>query len=197
MAVAQNQFRSLAVHGVAMPNQYTRPAVLLHWLVALLIFAAFPLGLYMSDLALSPAKLRLFSYHKWMGVTVFVLTALRLAWRAGHRPPPVSMPAWQQIAAETAHHLLYALTLIIPVSGWLMSSAKGFKTVWFGVVPLPDLLAKNAALGDLLLEFHRDLNYLLLAVVGIHVAGAIKHQFIDRDGLLRRMSLVPPRTPNR
>lgn len=175
--------------------KYTRTAIMLHWLVALLIFAAFPLGVYMHDLPLSPARLRLYSYHKWLGVTVFLLAVLRILWRAGHRPPPLpdAMPHWQQAASHAVHHLLYVLTLAVPLSGWLMSSAKGFQTVWFGVLPLPDLVGKDKALGEALAIVHQSLNFALLALVALHVAAALKHHFIDRDGVLLRMSLADRR----
>lgn len=168
---------------------YTRTAVALHWLVAFLIFAAFPLGVVMSDMPLSPDKLRLVSYHKWLGVTVFFLALLRLIWRATHTPPPLpaTMPRWQQHAAQLEHYLLYALMLAIPLSGWLMSSAKGFQTVYFGVLPLPDLVGKDKVLGDMLRDLHEALNLILLAGVGVHVAAALKHQLIDHDGILARM----------
>ncbi|MCL4469855.1 MAG: cytochrome b [Gammaproteobacteria bacterium] len=174
---------------MTLPVRYTRTAVALHWLAAILIFAAFPLGLIMSDLPLSPLKLKLISYHKWLGVSVFLLAAARLAWRATHTPPPLPdvMPAWQRRAASGLHFLLYLLLFAIPLSGWLMSSAKGFQTVYFGVLPLPDLIGKDKALGDALQEVHEMLNYGLLALVSAHVAAALKHQFIDRDGILARM----------
>ena len=89
--------------------------------------------------------------------------------------------------------MLYALLLIIPLSGWLMSSAKGFSTVVFGELPLPDLLDQNEALGDRLAVLHWWLNKTLLALVILHVAAALKHQFVDRDGLLWRM--LPGRRP--
>lgn len=171
--------------------RYTRTAITLHWLVALLIIATFPLGLYMSDLPLSPTRLKLYSYHKWIGITVLILVVLRLGWRLYHHPPllPATMPRWQQAATHGMHHLLYLLMLVVPFSGWLMSSAKGFQTVWFGVLPLPDLVAKDKALGELLTEVHESLNWILFVVVSLHVAAALKHHFIDRDGLLQRMSL--------
>lgn len=170
-------------------KRYTSTAIALHWLAALLIVAAFPLGVYAHELALSPLKLKLLSYHKWLGVTVFLLTVVRLAWRATHIPPPLpdSMPRWQQQAAHGLHHMLYLLLLAIPLSGWLMSSAKGFPVVYFGVWQLPDLVGKNAELADMLKEVHEALNSGLLMLVGVHVAAALKHHFIDRDATLRRM----------
>lgn len=172
-----------------MTDGYTRTALSLHWLIALLIFTAFPLGVYMHELPLSPYKLQLYSYHKWIGVTVFLLMMVRLYWRLMHRPPalPLSMPRWERIAAESVHYLLYALLFLIPLSGWLMSSAKGFQTVWFGVLPLPDLVGKDKALGDMLKEVHELLNFTLLGVLGGHIGAALKHHFIERDDILARM----------
>ena len=170
-------------------TRYTTTAIALHWLAALLIFSTFALGVYMHELALSPFKLKLISYHKWLGVTIFLLTVIRLAWRATHVPPPLAetIPLWQQRAAHSLHFLLYVLLFIIPVSGWLMSSAKGAPVVYLGLVQLPDLVGKDKALGDLLAEVHEMLNFGLLALVGMHVAAALKHHFIDRDTTLRRM----------
>lgn len=172
-----------------MDTHYTATAKLLHWLIALMIFGMLGFGFYMTGLDLSPTKLELYSWHKWAGVTVFMLVLVRLAWRIGHKPPalPAHMPAIERLAAHAGHHLLYVLMLAIPLSGWLMSSAKGFQTVWFGVLPLPDLLAKDKALGNLLETVHFVLNYTLIAVLLGHVGAALKHHFIDRDDVLIRM----------
>ena len=169
--------------------RYSSPAIVLHWLVALLIFVAFPLGLYMADLHLSPDKLRLYSYHKWIGITVLMLVAIRVSWRLTHTPPPLpaSVVGWQRGASAITHGLLYLLMLAIPLSGWLMSSAKGFPVVWFGVLPLPDLIGKDKALGELLVDVHETLNYVLLALVVLHVAAALKHHFIERQPFLQRI----------
>ncbi len=168
---------------------YTRTAIALHWAVAFGIFGTFALGLYMHELPLSPTKLKLYSYHKWAGVTIFLLMLVRLAWRATHRTPPLPdhMPHWQRLAAHSIHHLLYLLILAIPLTGWLMSSAKGFQTVWFGVLPLPDLLDKNKELGDALSEVHEALNFGMAALVVAHVGAALKHHLVDRDDVLARM----------
>lgn len=169
--------------------RYSPPAVVLHWLIALLIFAAFPLGVYMHDLPLSPDKLRLYSYHKWIGITILMLAALRVTWRLTHTPPPLpdSVTGWQRQASHLVHGLLYLLILAIPLSGWLMSSAKGFPVVWFGVLPLPDLVSKDKALGDLLAEVHETLNFSMLALVVLHVAAALKHHVVERQSYMQRM----------
>jgi len=172
-----------------MNERYTSTAISLHWLIALAIVGTFGLGLYMHELPLSPTKLELYSWHKWAGVTIFLLVIARLAWRLGHPAPalPTHMPTALRRAAHGAHWVLYALMFAIPLTGWLMSSAKGFQTVWFGVLPLPDLVAKDKALGTTLAEVHETLNFILLALVVLHAAAAIKHHVVDRDTVLTRM----------
>ncbi|MBN8441862.1 MAG: cytochrome b [Thauera sp.] len=172
-----------------MSTHYTATAKALHWGIAILILGLLGLGFYMQDLPLSPAKLQLYSFHKWAGVTVFMAVVVRLAWRVTHRPPalPTHMAPLERLAAHAGHHLLYLLMFAIPLSGWLMSSAKGFQTVWFGVLPIPDLLDKDKELGDLLQTVHMSLNFLLIAVLLAHVGAALKHHFIDRDDVLTRM----------
>ena len=172
-----------------MSRHYTATAKTLHWLIAVLILGLLALGFYMHDLPLSPSKLKLYSWHKWAGVSVFLLALLRLAWRAGHPPPPLpaGMPRGQQWLAHAGHHLLYVLMLAIPLTGWLMSSAKGFQTVWFGVLPIPDLLGRDKALGELLQGVHLGLNLLLVGVLLGHLGAALKHHFVDRDDILTRM----------
>lgn len=172
-----------------------------HWLTALLLTGSFTLGYTMTGLAVSPQRLRLYSYHKWIGVTVFLLVILRLAWRFRSRPPalPAQMPAWERSAAEISHRLLYLLLFATPLSGWLMSSAKGFQTVYFGVLPIPNLLDKNPPLGEILGQVHYSLQLLLLLAAGLHIAAAFKHHYRDRDDVLARMapgvSPLPPRNP--
>ena len=172
-----------------MPKHYTSTAKTLHWLISLLLLGLLGLGFYMQGLPLSPAKLKLYSWHKWFGVTVFLLVIVRLAWRITNPPPalPEHMPKAQQLMAHAGHLALYGLMLAIPLSGWLMSSAKGFQTVWFGVLPLPDLLAADKELGEQLLTLHLGLNLGLIAVLVGHVGAALKHHFIDKDDILVRM----------
>jgi cytochrome b561 len=181
-------------------SRYTRTAVALHWLVAALILGSFAVGLYMVDLKLSPFKLRLFSYHKWIGVTVFLLALARVAWRWRHPAPalPAAMRPWERVVAHATHMLLYVLLFAVPISGWLMSSAHGFPVVYFGVIPLPDLVPKNKALAETLQTVHYVLNKSLLALVVLHAAAAIKHHIHDRDDVLARMLPgLTPRTTSR
>ena len=170
------------------PTRYTGTAIALHWLLALMIFGSFCLGAYMSGLPFSPQRLKLYNWHKWAGVVILALSALRLLWRLTHRPPAdLPMPRWQALAAHGAHWALYALFFAVPLAGWAYSSAAGFPIVWFGVLPLPDFVSPDRALAETLKQLHGTLAWALAAVVVLHVAGALKHQFMDRDGLLQRM----------
>ncbi len=172
-----------------MSATYTTTAKLLHWLMAVLLFGLLALGVYMHDLPLSPEKLQLYSWHKWAGVSAFLLVLFRLVWRITHRPPalPANMPPLMQLIAHAGHAALYLLMIAIPLSGWLMSSAKGFQTVWFGVLPIPDLLSKDKELGDALALVHQSLNLLFAITLAGHIGAALKHHFIDKDDILTRM----------
>ncbi|HXX85191.1 MAG TPA: cytochrome b [Casimicrobiaceae bacterium] len=167
---------------------YDTAAITFHWAIALLIFVAFPLGLYMRDLPLSPDKLRLYSYHKWLGVTVVMLTCARALWRSFNPTAlPGTLSRWERIVAPAVHYLLYALMFMAPISGWLLSSAQGFQTVWFGIIPLPDLLGRDKAMAHLLEQVHRSLNYFLLVLVAGHTVAALRHHFVTNDEVLGQM----------
>lgn len=172
-----------------MSHRYTITAVLLHWLMALAFFGVLGLGFYMTDLSLSPTKLQLYSWHKWAGVSLFLLALVRLIWRALNRPPalPSTMTPMAKWLAHAGHWALYFFMFSIPLSGWLMSSAMGFQTVWFGVIPLPDLVERNKELASILGTTHLYLNLAFIAAIVGHILAALKHQFIDKDNLLARM----------
>src|SRR5476651_1150557 len=137
-------------------DRYTSTAIVLHWLIFALIACGFTLAVYMVDLPLSPHKLKYFSWHKWTGVTIFLVALARLAWRLTHRIPalPANFPLWQRRAASAMHALLYALIVIIPVTGWLYSSAAGVPTVYLGLIQFPDLITKDKALAEQLKWIH-------------------------------------------
>lgn len=171
-------------------SRYTRTAVVLHWVLAAMILGSLAFGLYMTSLPFSPARLKYYNWHKWAGVLILTLSALRLLWRLAHRPPAdVAMPAWQRGAAHAVHAALYLLFFAVPLVGWAYSSAAGFPIVLFGVLPLPDFAPVDRELAEELKPWHGWLAYTLAALVALHVAGALKHQFVDRDHLLERMSL--------
>ena len=170
-------------------ERYNRTAIFLHWLVGLGILGTLGLGLYMVDLPFSPAKLQIYSWHKWAGMTLLFLALVRLAWRLSHPAPalPDTMGPLSRLAAHAGHWVLYILMLAIPLSGWLMSSAQGFSVVWFGVLPLPDLVAKNLELGEWLNSIHLILNYTLIATLIGHIGAALHHHFIKKDTVMSRM----------
>ena len=171
-------------------QRYTRPAVLLHWLIALLIIGAFTMGLVMTDIpGITPTKLKYYSWHKWAGVTILALATVRLLWRLANRAPayPASMPRWEQSAAHHLHSLLYVLMFAVPLSGYFYTLSAGVPVVYFGLFQLPVLIAPNPELKP------RAQGAALLAEHGpgrlrrLHVAAALKHVFIDRDGVIKRM----------
>ncbi len=170
-------------------NRYGAIAITLHWLIGLMILGSIILGLYMVSLELSPLKLKLYSWHKWLGVTIFLLAVVRTLWRLTHPAPPFppNLPKWQHVAAHTTHIAIYILLFAIPLSGWMMSSAFGFQVVYFGVLPIPDLLVKNKELAEQLKALHEILNIALWVLLFLHIVAAIKHHVIDRDAVLYRM----------
>ena len=170
--------------------RYTKTPILLHWLTALLIVSGFALGVTMVDIpGITPTKLKYFSWHKWIGITVLGLACVRVLWRLTHPAPayPDTMPAWQQKAAGGLHYLLYGLIFAVPVSGYFYSLAAGVPVVYLGIIPLPVLIEPNQEWKPILRLVHFTLNMLLLAGVSLHVLAALKHHFIDRDGVLKRM----------
>ena len=170
------------------PARYTTTAIVLHWLLALMIVGTFAFGLYMTSLPMSPARLKLYNWHKWAGIVILSLSALRLLWRLAHRPPrDLPMPVWQQRAAKLVHLALYLLFFAVPLVGWAYSSAAGFPIVVFGALPLPDFVPVDRALAEAIKPWHELSAYAMAGLVVVHVAAALKHQFIDRDGLLQRM----------
>jgi cytochrome b561 len=171
-------------------QRYSRTAILFHWLIALLIIGAFTLGLVMTDIpGITPTKLKYYSWHKWAGVTILTLAALRLLWRLTHRAPayPATMKGWEKTAAHGLHSLLYVLMFAVPLSGYFYTLAAGVPVVWFGVVELPVLIAPNPELKPVLKALHYWLNMGLAAAVGIHIAAALKHVVVDRDRVMQRM----------
>jgi cytochrome b561 len=185
---------SPVAHVPADAARYGAVAIGLHWLLALLIVASFSVGLYMAGLPFSPLRLRLINWHKWAGITILTLSALRLLWRLSHPPPPLpariveAMPGWQLVAHRGTHLLLYLLFFAVPLLGWAYSSGLGIPVVWFGLVPLPDLVPVDKDFAEAVLKpMHKGSAFTLAAVVLLHAAAALKHHLIDRDGLLDRM----------
>lgn len=177
----------------ASPSRYGATAIALHWLLAVGIVGAFGVGVYMTGLPFSPARLKLYNWHKWAGVTILVLSALRLLWRVTHRPPALpkavekTMPGWQKLAHHGTHHLLYVLFFAVPLIGWAYSSAAGFPIVFLGLWQLPDFVPVSKDLAEAIKPWHQYTAFALAALAVLHIAAALKHHLVDRDGLLHRM----------
>jgi len=174
-------------------HRYTPLARVLHWGLALALIGMFVMGSYMADLPFSPQRLKLYNWHKWAGVTVLVLSIVRLVWRWVHRPPALpprvsqQMPRWQVQVYHATHVLMYVLFFLVPLAGWAYSSAAGFPIVLFGVLTLPDFVPVGKELAELIKPWHAILAWTLAALVVLHVAAALKHHWIDKDGLMQRM----------
>lgn len=173
--------------------RYSHTAIVLHWVLGLTILGLFGMGLYMTSLPFSPARLKLYNWHKWAGITLLALSVLRVLWRATHRPPALpasiakAMPAWQHWAHHGTYYVMYALFFLVPLIGWAYSSAAGFPIVVFGVLPLPDFVPVDKALAELIKPFHELSAFALVGLAGLHIAAALKHQLVDKDGLIGRM----------
>jgi cytochrome b561 len=181
-------------------SRYGAIAKAFHWAIVALVITQFILANQAHDLPAGLEKLQVLARHKSVGITIFALAVLRLLWRLFNPVPayPAAMPRWQHLAARSSHFLLYALLLVLPILGWLMSSARNFPVSWFGIVTLPDLIRPNEAAFHFLHEAHETLAKVLFVLALIHAAAALKHHFIDKDDVLRRMLPVKLKgTPDR
>lgn len=167
-----------------------------HWTIVLLILVQATVGLVMVQLPKKPNIIPIYTFHKSVGLTIFALALLRLAWRLfDPHPVPARMPRWQSWAARTTHALLYALIFLVPLSGWWYDSVSALRPLyWFGLIQVPHLWTPDPTLKELARASHEFLFWLLVIVAGGHATMALVHQFVQRDGLLARM-LPSRRTP--
>ncbi len=193
-------------------TRYTKTAVILHWLIAIGIFAMFALGWYMSELPKDAPKqiaydlfdwgiytwqlseeasprTFYFNLHKSIGVTLLGLIIIRVLWRITHRPPALlsSYKAWERKLATGTHHLLYLLMIAMPVSGLIMAVSSKYGVKWFGMDFIGGL--DNMPLREAFKEVHEVIGAIILLVLILHILGALKHQLIDKDDTMKRMTL--------
>jgi len=193
-------------------SRYTKTAVVLHWLIAIFIFGMFALGWFMSDLPKEAPKQMAydlfnwgiytwqlaeeasprtfyFNLHKSLGVTILALIAIRVLWRLAHTPPALlaSYKAWERKLATGTHHVLYLLMIAVPLSGLVMSIYSKYGIKWFGIPFIKGL--DNTPMREVYTEVHEVVGVILLVVLALHIAGALKHKLIDKDDTLKRMSL--------
>jgi cytochrome b561 len=169
---------------------YGTTAKLLHWLIVALLVVQYLIGWFMPDIhgGMDPGT-PMFA-HVSIGMTILVLIVLRLVWRLTHPvAPESSLPRWQRLGGEAVHWALYVLVFLTTVSGWLFVTARGWLVQLYSVVPLPLLGAKDAVLVSLDARghWHQVFEYALLAFIGVHVAAALVHALVYRDGVMRRM----------
>ena len=182
---------------IAVPSprlgSYTKVAIAMHWLIATLIFLNVAVGVFMEGVPKSdPKHDDVLFYHASIGSLVFMLAVFRLFWRATHKPPklPPTIPSWQQNLAHTMHWVLYTLMLAVPFTGYLHRMAGGHPVSFFGIGFLPVLIGKDEPLRLLTDTLHVCLVWTLCFLVAGHIGAALKHRFIDGDGIIRRMLRV-------
>jgi len=171
-------------------RRYGLAAQGLHWLVAGLILATIGIAWYMTGLPLSPEKIKVYNLHKSIGVTILALAVLRLLWRTVFSPaPPLpgGMAPWERRAAQASHVALYGLLFAQPVIGILHSNAASFPVVVFGLFTLPAVIGPDGELKKVLEAVHSWLGWGFLGLICLHVAAALRHHFLLKDDILRRM----------
>jgi cytochrome b561 len=169
-------------------QRYSRVAMILHWLIALLIVLNFAAA-WISETLPRPERMQVMANHKSIGLTVLILTVARIVWRLMHRPPAFqrTLQPWERALATAVHSLFYFLMIGMPLTGWAMVSAGGRVRV-FGLFAVPALpVPTTDAAGDTFHDVHVKLAWLLLGLFVLHVLGALKHQFLDRDRTMGRM----------
>jgi cytochrome b561 len=179
-------------------GRYTRTAIALHWLIAVAVVVQFCWGWWMQGIPKQPPGVRVDAYnlHKSIGLTLLALMTVRLLWRWRHPAPAFPpMPKWQAGLAHVVHGLLYAVLFVHPLSGYLGSVFSGYPVKLFGMT-LPAWGSNDPALKSFFSASHLMTSWVLLVAVALHVAGALKHALVDRDGLLSRMGLGTGRTAN-
>lgn len=193
-------------------ERYTKTAIILHWLIALLIIAMLALGLWMHELPkdapkaasfdlfnwgiytvtfAEPISVRTFYFnlHKSIGITVLALILFRVFWRLTHAAPelPATMKDWEKKLADVSHKLLYLLMLVLPLSGFIMSVYSKWGIMWFGLPLVKGL--DNPQLRDLFMEVHEVSAWLIIVLIVVHVLAALKHKLVDKDEVMKRMSV--------
>lgn len=177
------------MHPIETRPGYTSVAKLLHWLILALLVIQFAIAWTMPNIGRGSVPTGLIGWHLSVGVTILAVMLVRLGWRLTHPapPPPADLPASLALLARVTHYLLYALLIVLPLLGWANASARGWAVRLFGVVPLPSLTAKGSALGHQLGNVHATLATVLLAIVALHVGGALYHALILKDRTVQRM----------
>ena len=174
------------------PERYTATARALHWTTAglMLVVGGFGLGIAFAAPEDEAFKLRLYNIHESLGFTVLLLTVVRLAWRAGHPPPPLpeDLPGPLKLAARSNHAALYVMLFVQPIVGFLNTNAWGFPFLYFGLVPIPSPIGRHETLAPILSDIHLVGAIAIAGLVAVHAGAALWHHYGLRDGTLRKMA---------
>ena len=162
-------------------------AISLHWIVAILIIGLLAEGLYMVSLPINLEKLKLYGWHKEFGFLVLFLAIFRIIWRLSNQMPELELPWLEKLAARSMHWAFYIFMFAMPITGWLITSSAALPASFFGLFTLPNLVAANEHNRLLFQWVHEWLGYALIAAIALHTAAALKHHFINKDDVLRRM----------
>ncbi|MFT4058298.1 MAG: cytochrome b [Legionella sp.] len=162
-------------------------AILFHWVIAILIIGLLALGLYMVSLPWGLQTLKFYDWHKEYGLLVLFLAFFRLFWYLTNVNPELTLPLLEKIAARSMHWALYLFMFAMPITGWFLTSAAGFPPSFFGLFTLPTLIAADPQKLALFQQIHKWLGYALIVAISLHFAAALKHHFINKDDILRRM----------
>jgi len=162
-------------------------AILLHWIIAVLIIGLLALGLYMIALPISLEKLKLYGWHKEYGLLALFLAIFRIVWRLSNQTPELALPWLEKVAARSMHWAFYCFMFAMPITGWLITSSAGLPASFFDLFTLPNLVAPDESKRIFFQWVHQWLGYALIAAITLHCAAALKHHFINKDDILRRM----------
>ena len=170
-------------------RRYSRVAIWLHWLIGLAVIANIGLAMLTEDIPREVHR-EAMAIHKALGITVLALTAFRILWRLGHKPPPLppTMAPWERLLSKLVHFLFYALLILLPLSGWVWMSAADRPIDFFGLFTVPTIVAPSESLADVMHDRHEVLGLTMLGLAALHIVAALKHQFFDRDRLFARMN---------
>ena len=168
---------------------YTGMARLFHWLVAVLLVIQVSLALLLPAVLPASAEDGLNAWHFAVGSTILLVMVLRLAWRLTHKPPPppVDLPIPLQLISRATHWAFYLILLVLPVLGWTAASAYGVTVRLFGLIPLPALVAPDKPFAEAVGQVHGAVAFTLLALIAVHIAGALYHALVKRDQVIYRM----------
>ena len=168
-------------------NHFGIITIILHWVIAAILIVLLVFGLYMVGLPISLEKLKYYGWHKEYGILALMLAMIRISWRLMNILPSLSIPVWEKVIARLVHWTFYGFMFAMPISGWLITSSAGLPVSFFGWFVLPNLISPDPILMNLFIQIHQWLGYGLIALICLHTAAALKHHFIDKDDILRRM----------